>query len=102
MRCCYFFKLYTVSGTTLTMTGSIAATDDFYVIFSGLTQGTITPPDASVTTAKIVDGAVTSAKLDTTEANLSKTNAKPKKASGKPQRNLGETDTKLKRNLSKT
>ena len=56
-------KAYTVSGDQLTMTGTVASTDDFYVIFSGLTQGTITPPDASVTTAKIADDAVTTAKL---------------------------------------
>tara|TARA_Y100001938_G_scaffold146646_1_gene225954 strand:+ start:3771 stop:4577 length:807 start_codon:yes stop_codon:yes gene_type:complete len=54
---------YTVSGTSMTMTGTVASTDDFYVVFSGLTQGTITPPDASVTTAKIANNAVTSAKL---------------------------------------
>ena len=56
---------YTVFGTSMTMTGTVASTDDFYVIFSGLTQGTVTPPDASVTTAKIANDAVTSAKLDT-------------------------------------
>ena len=56
-------EAYTVSGTTLTMTGSITATDDFYVIFSGLTQGTISPPDGSVTTDKIAGSAVTTAKL---------------------------------------
>ena len=44
---------YTVSGTSMTMTGAVASTDDFYVVFSGLTQGTITPPDGSVTQAKL-------------------------------------------------
>ena len=44
---------YTVSGTSMTMTGAVASTDDFYVVFSGLTQGTITPPDGSVTSAKL-------------------------------------------------
>ncbi len=56
-------EAYTVSGTSLTMTGSIAASDDFYIIFSGLTQGTIAPPDDSVSTAKIQNGAVTAAKI---------------------------------------
>lgn len=54
-------KAYTVSGDQLTMTGTVASTDDFYVIFSGLTQGTVTPPDASVTKAK----------MNTTELDLS-------------------------------
>ena len=44
---------YTVSGTSMTMTGTVSSSDDFYVVFSGLTQGTITPPDGSVTDAKI-------------------------------------------------
>ncbi len=48
---------YTVSGTSMTMTGTVASTDDFYVVFSGLTQGTITPPDGSVTSAKLASGA---------------------------------------------
>jgi len=36
---------YTVSGTSLTMTGSIAATDDFYVVFQDKAQQTIGIPE---------------------------------------------------------
>jgi len=36
---------YTVSGTSLTMTGSIAATDDFYVVFQGKAQQSIGIPE---------------------------------------------------------
>ena len=35
---------YTVSGTTLTMTGTIASTDDFYVVFQGKSQQTVRHP----------------------------------------------------------
>jgi hypothetical protein len=56
---------YSASGTTLTMTGNVASTDDFYVVYQGKSVGTIVPPDGSVSTAKIADDAVTSAKLDT-------------------------------------
>jgi len=35
---------YTVAGTALTMTGSIVATDDFYVVFQGKAQQTVTHP----------------------------------------------------------
>lgn len=35
---------YTVSGTTLTMTGTIATTDDFYVVFQGKAQQTVRHP----------------------------------------------------------
>jgi hypothetical protein len=56
---------YTVSGTALTMTGNVAASDDFYVVFQGKALQTTVPPDDSVTTARINDGAVTTAKLDT-------------------------------------
>lgn len=38
---------YTVSGTTLTMTGTIASTDDFYVIFQGMVTSTATHPATS-------------------------------------------------------
>jgi hypothetical protein len=44
---------YTVSGTTLTMTGTVAASDDFYVVFQGKAQQTVVPPDASVSAAKL-------------------------------------------------
>ena len=54
---------YTVSGTTLTMTGNVAASDDFYVVFQGKALQTTVPPDDSVTTARINDGAVTTAKI---------------------------------------
>jgi hypothetical protein len=54
---------YTVSGTTLTMTGNVAASDDFYVVFQGKAVQTTVPPDDSVTTARINDGAVTTDKI---------------------------------------
>lgn len=54
---------YTVNGTALTMTGNVAASDDFYVVFQGKALQTVTPPDLSVTTAKIVDANVTTAKI---------------------------------------
>ena len=54
---------YSASGTTLTMTGNVASTDDFYVVYQGKAVGTIVPPDGSVSTTKIADDAVTSAKI---------------------------------------
>ncbi len=48
---------YTVSGTALTMTGSIASTDDFYVVFQGKSTGTATHPATQNLTA--VDGTFT-------------------------------------------
>lgn len=56
---------YTASGNALTMTGVVASSDNFYVVYQGKSVGTISPPDGSVSTAKIADAAVTSAKLDT-------------------------------------
>lgn len=55
---------YTVSGTALTMTGNVTASDDFYVVFQGKAVGTVVPPDDSVTTARIVDDAVTTDKIN--------------------------------------
>ena len=55
---------YSVSDTTVTLTGSVVASDDIYVVYNGLALQTILPPDGSVSTAKIADDAVTSAKLD--------------------------------------
>ena len=56
---------YTVAGTAVTLTGSVVATDDIYVVYNSLALQTVVPPDGSVTTAKLASGAVTSAKLDT-------------------------------------
>jgi len=39
---------YTVSGTTLTMTGNVTNSDDFYVIYQGKAVQTTQPPDDSV------------------------------------------------------
>jgi hypothetical protein len=70
---------YTASGTSLTMTGNVLSTDDFYVVFQGKAVQTVNPPDSSVGTAKIQDssvstakianGAVTDAKIDTMAAS---------------------------------
>jgi len=45
---------YTVSGTTLTMTGDVETTDDFYVVFQGKAIASVLPTDGSVTSAKLV------------------------------------------------
>ena len=63
-------KAYTVSGTALTMTGNVTSSDTFYVVFQGKAVGTIVTPDASVSTAKIIDGSVTKAKIGATELDL--------------------------------
>lgn len=55
-------------GVTVTLTGSVVATDDIYVVYNSLALQTTVPPDASVSTAKIIDGNVTSAKLAATIA----------------------------------
>ena len=46
---------YSVSGTALTMTGNVASSDDFYVIYLGKALQTTVPPDSSVTNAKIAN-----------------------------------------------
>ena len=66
---------YTVAGTSLTMTGTVASSDGFYVLFQGKAQQTVKPADDSistamlkadsVSTAKIADNAITMAKLAT-------------------------------------
>ena len=48
---------YTVSGTGLTMTGSVASTDDFYVVFQGKAIQTATHPSDRALTA--TDGTFT-------------------------------------------
>ena len=60
---------YTVNGTALSMTGNVASTDDFYVIYQGKALQTVVPPDGSVSSAKLASGAVTDAKIDTMAAS---------------------------------
>lgn len=61
---------YTVADNALTMTGNVASSDDFYVIYQGKALQTIVPPDGSVTTAKLGDDSVTKDKIGTTELDL--------------------------------
>jgi len=51
-------KAYTASGTALSMTGNVASSDAFYVVFLGKALQTTVTPDASVTTAKLANNAV--------------------------------------------
>ena len=51
---------YTATGTALTLSAATAATDTMYCIYLGKAVETISPPDNSVNSAKIVDGSVTS------------------------------------------
>ena len=51
-------EAYSVNGTALTMTGAIASSDNFYVLFLGKAIQTVVTPDGSVSTAKIADSAV--------------------------------------------
>ena len=57
---------YTVSGTALTMTGNVASTDDFYVVYQGKAIQTVVPADDTITTAMLQNNSVTSAKVDST------------------------------------
>ena len=54
---------YTATGTTLTMTGNVLSTDDFYVVYDGFAQGTTAPADGTITSAKLANGSVTQAKI---------------------------------------
>ena len=49
---------YTVSNTTVNLTGTVSGTDDIYVIYLARAVQTTVPPDGSVSTAKIADSAV--------------------------------------------
>lgn len=54
---------YTATGTALTLSAATAATDTMYCIYLGKAVETISPPDNSVNSAKIVDGSVTNTDL---------------------------------------
>ena len=57
---------YTVNGTTLTMSAAPATGVNFYVLhIAGTIESSVVPADLSIGTAKLVNNAVTSAKLDT-------------------------------------
>ena len=47
---------YTANGTSLTMTGAITATDDFYVVFQGKAQQTVVPGAGTITQAMFAPG----------------------------------------------
>jgi len=61
---------YTASGTTLTMSEAPSASDSMYCIFLGLALQTVNPGDGSVGTAKLVDSAVTNAKIANSTIDL--------------------------------
>ena len=63
---------YTASGNALTMTGVVASSDNFYVVYQGKAVGTISPPDGSVSTAKIADAAVVTASIADDAVTLAK------------------------------
>lgn len=54
---------YTVSGQSLTMTGNVTSTDDFYVVYQGKALQTVNPANNTITTAMLKDNAVTSDKI---------------------------------------
>jgi len=53
---------YSISGTSLTMGGTVSSSDDFYIIYLGQGLQTVTPADNTITTAMLQDDAVTPSK----------------------------------------
>ena len=62
---------YTAAGTTLTMSAAPASGINFYVINKSFAQVTTTPPVNSISTDKILDNAVTAAKIPNSAISLS-------------------------------
>ena len=54
---------YSISGTALTLGGTISSSDSCYVIFLGQALQTVTPATGTVTNAMIVDGTIAESKL---------------------------------------
>lgn len=54
---------YSISGTALTLGGTISSSDSCYVLFLGQALQTVTPDADTITTAMLKNNAVTSAKL---------------------------------------
>jgi len=54
---------YTISNTSLTMGGTVASTDDFYIIYLGQGLQTVTPANNTITSDMIVDGTLDTATL---------------------------------------
>jgi len=77
---------YSASGTTLTLTSATSATDDMYCVFLGKAVQTVNPPNASVGTSQLIDGAVTSAKL-----GIGATNTPAFLVSGTTQTNVSDS-----------
>lgn len=61
---------YTVSNAALTMTGAVANTDSFYVVFLGKAVQTKVPPDGSVSAAKLASGIAINASTGTFSGDL--------------------------------
>lgn len=62
-------EAYSVNGTIVTLTGTVAGTDDIYVIYLARAVQTTVPPDGSVSSAKIANSAVTDAKVSAVSAS---------------------------------
>ena len=54
---------YTASGTSLTLTSATSASDDMYAIFLGKAVQTVNPPAGSVGTSQLASTAVTTSKI---------------------------------------
>jgi len=59
---------YTATGTTLTLSAATAATDTMYCVYLGKAVQSITPPDNSVNSAKIVDGTIVDGDINASAA----------------------------------